>query len=312
MFSRPALLSLATLLFMTSAHAEDIGAQNTPEGPSNTGSQYLHQATGGTFELSPFTGVMSRKQSAKASQNKRESTLLPLGVMGEYGFSDLFSLSGRLAVGIGGTDAICPGTTCDDTVQSGLFDPIITANFRIPVGIAALRFGADISSSIGKRKLDKDGDSNLATGGTKFAPFFGAEFLLTNMIIGGRVSYDLFKSERETQDDTPPAGSYKESKRQETNAAIFYEYNFPKIVSLGAALNYKDSAATEIKSSGSKTELYDKSSTIGLEIYVPLRFTPRVTLIPRLASASTNYKSSSAGIKDDSMTELSVLARFAF
>jgi len=300
-------LLFVAFIFTSVAYAQD-------EAMPASGSEYLHQAAGRHFELSPGTGVQSTTAKYKNSTTKEaKRTLIPLTATAEYGFTDLFSLGLKVGVGVGATDLSCDSTTlCNDTVHSGMIDPTLSANFRIPVGAAALRFGADLSTSIGKYKIENDGDTNLASGGTKLTPYAGVEFLLADMVFGTRLSYDLYKGDREVEDQTTnPTSNYKYIDKRELNAAFFYEFNFPRIVSIGGALEYINSPTSKTESNGVKTSDKNAADIYALKAYVPLRFNPRVTLVPSLKVGVVDYKDTT-NIKSQALTELNVFARFTF
>lgn len=307
-------LLFTTLLFVTAAHAEDEGAQATSGGPANSvGSEYLHQAVGHTFELTPGVGVQTSKITIKNSPNKQDKTLIPLTVKAEYGFTDMFSLAAQLGVGIGAVDNTCTSPAiCDDTVAGGLLDPIISANMRIPVGIAALRFGADLSVSPSKHKIQADGDENLASGGTTFSPYVGAEILIGPSVFGGKISYDLYRGDRSVEDDAPPANTYKITDEKELDVNLFYEFNFPKIVAIGGALEFTDSPTSKTESGGVKTSNDDAATFTTVKVYVPLRFNTHVTLVPALSGGVVNYKASTSTVDEQTLSKFEVIARFTF
>ncbi len=305
-------LLLIASLFSLSARAEDPGSQNTHAGPSQSvGSEYLHQTTGGHFELTPALGIYASTIRYKNSSDKTQQSFLPITVKGEYGFSDLFSLSAKLGVGLGVVNNTCPNSTCDDTVLRGAMDPVLSANFRIPTGIMALRFGADLSTSLGNHKIESNGDTNVASGGTSLTPNFGMDFSLPNMVMGFQLKYDLYRGDRTNERPGRTPSETKDKKANRLGLAAFYEYNFPRIVSIGSALEYLNQAASETESTGVTTKNKDALDHFNLNVYVPLRFTPRVTLVPAVWLGATQRDSSST-VKDQTDFSMNVLARFTF
>ena len=279
-----------------------------------TGSEYLHQAPGGAFELSPGLMITTERLKGRGTVRNRTASQLMLMVEGEYGFNDMFSLGANLGVGVGATSIDnCPSnTTCNDTRQSGMRDAMVTFNGRVPFGLSAFRFGLDLSQSFGEAVIEKDGDSNLASGGTTLTPFVGFETTFGASLIGAKLGYDVYQSDRDYKNESPPATKFKVKDGQRLNAALFYEYTFPKIVSVGAALEYLDRADSKTSGNGTTSKNKDGASLTMLNVYVPLRFNPRVTLIPEISSGLSKYKTSNSSFKEHVVSQVAVNARFTF
>lgn len=275
---------------------------------STSRSEYLHQAAGGVFEVTPTIALKTAKVDYKdPSDNDSDSVEVPLTVKGEYGFSDLFSVGAILGVGAGVTNYDDCSSSCDDR-HRGLYDPVLTANFRIPLGVGAVRFGTDLSFSLGDHKIEADGDSNLASGGTVLTPYAGYEAILGSHGFGGKLRHQAVRTDRNYSVEQSSGGTnkYKIKDGEQTYLDLFYEYSFPKIVAIGTALEFTHSA--ESKSGSTKNN--DKYNAVDVNVYVPLRFNSKITLVPSLSFGSINNKSDT--IKRNTRSSMGVYARFAF
>jgi hypothetical protein len=96
------------------------------------------------------------------------------------------------------------------------------------------------------------------------------------------------------------------------DVTAFYEFNFPRIVSIGTALAYTNSPSSKTENAGVKTSNNNAADIYALQVYVPLRFTPRVTLVPSVSVGAVDYKAGSSTVKSQTLTSMAVYARFTF
>jgi len=307
-------LALATyLLFAPFAFAQEDSPSGTRPSAGYSNSEYMHQAPGGKFELTPGMLFESVRYEFKSNTNEPTIFRLPLFVKAEYGFSDMFSLSAVLAYAVGGTSYTECTTTCPDSKKSsGLMDPIVSANLRFPIGAGALRAGLDFSFSTEDSKTESDGDYNNASGGSTLAPYVGYEITFGRNILGGRLSHELVKSDRTHKDQRGTPSTEKISGGQDTFVNVFYEFNFPRIVSLGAAIEHQKSPTTKSSTNGGpKTSDKNELSITKFKFYVPLEFNERVTLVPALAVGPYRYKNATS-LESATYTSVGVYSRFTF
>lgn len=275
-----------------------------PSAPASSGdggnlsSEYLHQAPGGKFEVTPAIKFESLRIEYKNTPTDATVYQIPLTAKAEYGINDMFSLAATVGYGVGGTSFDdCPSNqTCKGTSARGLIDPTLSANLRVPVGMGALRAGLNFSFSLEDSKEEADGDDNFATGGSTLTPYVGYEMSVGSNVFGARVAYDAVKGDRTHKDesDTAPTSTDKISGGEDLSLAGFYEYHFPRIFTVAGALEFIDSDETKTSTNGgAKTEDNNSSKILRFRIYAPMKFNETVTLIPTVSSGAYKFENDS-------------------
>jgi hypothetical protein len=321
MFSRMFSIALLCSGFALghSALAQDAAAapQDVVSSGSN-GSEYMYQSGAGQFNVTP--AVLFNAVAVKYNENNTgikdftgKLTSIPVSVGGEYGISQMLAIGLNLSYYSSNSSFSCDSsvTNCPSSTHSrGLQDPSIDLKLRNSVGVGTLRYGVDFGFSLEKAKSDKDGNSNAASGGMTYSPFVGYELPLGPGFLGARATYSIFgdrklKDDNNTDDTTVTGGN-------SLDVTAFYEANVGKIT-YGGALSYFSSGSSDSKI-GSASSVDQKNAVSGFRghFYMPVHFTPTITLLPVAGLMVANYTSSGATADAAASVYLGVGGRFTF
>ena len=272
-------------------------------------SELYHQAAAGTFEITPGLALLSKKLKLRNTDLEINTVGIPVTVIGEYGVSSFFSIGLNLRYeGSFTSYTNCPnGFDCKSSGSYGLQDPQIDLKFKVPVGPGLLRFGAGASFAVEKSVQKSSGDSNMASGGNKVAPFLVYEIAFGPSILGAQVQYDAYIGDRKVNNS---GVDQTISKGAAFSTNIFYEFN-RRIVTFGAALGYGTQDREQTTANGTTTVNNVTPNLFGLKIYAPIHSTDRLTLLPTVTYAILTYPSSSSS-SVAAVTEIGGAARFAF
>ena len=281
-------------------------------------SQFQHQADKSVFEITPSFAFSSIKGSVRSgtvgtgiATTDYTTSGYGLAIMPEYGISDNFSVGMILAyenlknsysTSIGGL-VITPFSA--NTTTSGLEDPEVFMNARVPAGPGLFHFATKLSAALSHAKVDSSGNTNAASGGVTGTPQLGYEFHAGPSTIGLQAQYDIFQSDR-TLEDTGTGTASLSKGGQKFASALFYEFNFePSVV--GISFQYAHSASTtSISSAGISTTNDDATSIISGTLYGVAAVTQWLALLPEF-----NYgKINGTNLGNNSAWGLGLGARF--
>ena len=251
-------LSIATIaLLLASSIAQAQTPDAAPEaGSTAQGSEYLYQAPAKSWVVTPkiLNTVGTYKFKSSSSYDKASTVSTGVSVEGEYGIADFFSLAAEAGFSAGVIDYYCKDSValCTDATDRsrGLEDIRLAANFRLPMGKLALRFGADAYLSPGKRKIESDDDSNNFSGGQSVAPYLGLEVpVATSGFIGAKLQYEAVASKQKVTDDGATPKDYEVKPGKAFVATVFYEHRIAARFNVLHAANFFDPTA-DLRPSG--------------------------------------------------------------
>jgi hypothetical protein len=294
------------------AHAEDYTEPSmkpaTPSSPApdlSNGSQFLYQTEAHKYNVSPRIGIDSSATEYSQNNLKRYEVGFPVGVEGEWGINQMFSLGLDLTYSASARTYKCDTNCPENTHSSGLMDPTLKFKGRNAIAGGTIRYGADLSLSLEKSKISSSGNSNAASGGTTLAPWIGYEHELGPGFIGGKIQYDLYKGDRKVQNDTVAGATTVDPANDAANATstdsngqnvalnVFYEMKFKTKYTAGANVNYVYHAETRTSVNGASSRgTRDQGSATGLKLYGTIQFTERIALLPAIGFEAVRYSNS--------------------
>lgn len=295
----------------TFAHAD-------ADSSGSNGTEYMYQTPGDTFMVQPQIGlggiaVKYNDTNTGYKNLKATSAALPVGVAGEYGINQMLAIGLELIYSSNKTTFDCdsPLPCPKDKKASGLHDPAINIKLRNQIGAGTLRYGLRAAIALEKSKIDSDGNSNAASGGSSVTPFVGYELPLGPGFIGAQASYDLYKGDRKTKTD----GVTNETKTtggETLEVSAFYEANVG-IMTYGGALVF-DSRAESKDAVGSAAPKGNKNAYTAytLHFYTPAHLTPTITILPTVDLGGISYTSSGSSADSAGAFLISVAGRFTF
>lgn len=282
-------------------------------------SELMHQAEAGSFELTPLFGIANThiEYKTNAYVKSADQAGLFIGAQAEYGFSEALSLGLSLTYNdFRQTYAKKDNVSIDDAYRRGLSDPDVYLMGRTRAGDGWFRYGAHLTTTVEKSKWDGK-TANAASGGTTLAPFVGFETHAGPGIAGGKIAYDVYKSDRDYEDSSSnPTVTSKIKGGERLALTGFYEWTIAPIIDLGFSLQYLDWAQTKRETSGVTVTNDDRSSRLNLEVYAPLHLKNQITLVPFLGFGTFTKLPSQAGaiaeVDSARVFQTGVFARFVF
>jgi hypothetical protein len=258
---------------------------------SNGISEFHQHAMGGQREFTPevMYNTTNLKLTPAAGGTTTKGSGFGLGVEGEWGVAERMSVGAFLGYTMAEVDAA--GTKSD---VAGLNDIGLFARGSNVMGSGTLAYGVNGSFSIGNSETEANGDTNAQTGGMGLTPYVGYEMAAGPGVWGAQANYNWL-GER-----TDESGGVK-TKTEEGNTlglATFYEYAMGNDMSIGAALRYGMTGETKV----ANVAQGDKYTSMGLEVYAPMKGGDNLTLIPRLEWNSRDYDAAAV----DSYTDLTL------
>lgn len=273
---------------------------------ASEGSEYMHQAPAGKFEVTP--AVDYHDYTVKFSGGtKGDISGLAYGVKGEYGINDMFSAGIAISAS---NDKFKPDSGAS-TTASGLNNIDIYGLGKYDLGMGLLRYGLDFSISTSKSK--EDATTGVATntdlGMTMLTPFVGWEMGMGPGIFGLKFSYAFQLTDR-SYDNT--AGSKEKGINAESLSA-FYEWQADTTWSLGLSLAWNSV-------NGSKIDGVSKATGhagLFVDVYAPITLAQDILLIPNVGwgddgSLAPFATSGGASINTVQKWNVGVAARFTF
>jgi hypothetical protein len=295
---------------------------------ASNGSEYMHQAAAGKWEVSPMLEYHDWTLKYNSNGNifgfsKSEDTGMIYGVKGEYGINDMFSVGVNLAGESDtwkntGTD----GSTNNSTA-SGMNNIDIIGNGKYDLGGSTLRYGLDLSISMGSSKYDvssgaAQGSFGTNTGGMDLTPFIGWETAMGPGILGAKFSY-LFQLSKRNYNTTAGSVPLSEIPSSESgisaeSLAVFYEW-MQNSWSLGVSLAYNGvQGSSETFADGSSSKVDNGHAGLFVSVYAPITVADNITIIPNLGFGDNGEAlvAENGGVNTWNGWDLSVAARFAF
>lgn len=312
------MIKLSGFLMLFSLITGAMFAHADAEGSGSNGTEYMYQTPGDTFMVQPQIGmgalVTKFNDTNSGYKNLKSTTAsFPVGVSGEYGINQMLAIGLDLIYSSAKRTYDCdsPLPCPKDKKISGLEDPAINIKLRNQIGAGTLRYGLQANIGIEKSKVDKDGNTNAASGGSSVTPFVGYELPLGPGFIGARASYELYKGDRKTKFD----GESDETKTtggQLVEVSAFYEANVG-IMTYGGALVF-DSKAESKSADGSEAATGNKDAytQYTVHFYTPAHLTPTITILPTLDLGGISYTSSDSVADSAGLVLISVAGRFTF
>jgi len=237
---------------------------------SSEGSEYMHQAPAGKWEVTP--AIDYHDYTAKVSSGaKTDVSGLSYGVKGEYGINDMFSAGIALSAS---NDKWKPDSGSSQNA-SGLNNIDIYGLGKYDLGMGLLRYGLDFSISTSKVKIDSTSSlpSNTDNGASWLTPFIGWEMAMGPGIFGAKFSYAFQLTDRSYDNSSKEKGINAES------LSAFYEWQADQAWSLGLSLAWNSV-------NGSKDETGAKTSMghagLFVDLYAPITIAQDILLIPNV------------------------------
>lgn len=267
---------------------------------------FFHQAKGQSIEISPTLLSVDHSYKIKGSSTTLKMNGLLTNIKGEYGISENYSTG--LILGYGNYEMTYPGAPNQNS--SGLGDPELFFYGNNGIGNGTLRYGASLFLPLEKSKVEGN-NSNIAMGGTKLQPYVGYDVALGSFLLGGKGSYDLLQTERETEinysDGTKT--TLKGTGGETLTMTVFGEMPLTS-AQLGLAVGYSSTARTKTKTATTTTENANARTAYGAAVYGTLLM-GNARLTPRLSYETATWEQNST-IENHNVTSLSLLANLIF
>jgi hypothetical protein len=270
-------LTVLAAVLMTSGYAFAEETAGTTSGES--GSEFFYQTGAGKMDLTPrleYTSMTTKGTTAAVVPIKTETNGSTLGLNYGYGINEMFAVDADLEY-VTEKNKTTVGGVATSADRSGLAD--IGVNFRGTqggMGAGTLRYGLESLFSLGDKETKANGDTTANSGGHTFAPYVGYEMGMGTGIFGGKLAYEVFKTEASDKDDAGVTTKTEGGNKMSLGA--FYEMMMD-MMRFGGALTYNSYAKTKTKVLGATTTT-DGYNTLGLKLYAPYYLTPEMAILP--------------------------------
>jgi hypothetical protein len=143
-------------------------------------------------------------------------------------------------------------------------------------------------------------------------PFVAYEMPLGPGIIGARAEYEFWFTNRKQVNSISTPTDSTETGGQTFSLTAFYEANIGKFT-YGGAVTYTSAAESKSTPSGGiATGNKDSTTGTGVQFYIPIHFTPTLTLLPVVGLSGNTYTASGAALDSSALLYIGTGARFIF
>ena len=240
-------------------------------------SEFFYQAAPGVQVVTPeFNYIAITVETNNAgTPTKTEVKRTGVRVAYDYGINQMFSVGAALEYSTSKDEGNTP-----TTIEAGLND--IEVNFKgtYAMGPGNLRFGSELSYSLGDRKIEANGNSNAYTGGHILTPYLGYDMNLGKGVAGTKLARQMNLGKQKV-DNNGVTTEYEGD--EETQFDLFYEQGINADWNAGGALSYVQKADT--KSNGTSTE--NINPTYLVRLYAPVKW-GNAEVLPELRYSFTS------------------------
>lgn len=274
---------------------------------ANEGSEYMHQAPAGKWEVTPQVDYHDYTLKHTTGSNT-DAAGVYYGAAGEYGINDMFSVGAKITAN---NEKWKQDNTTSNT--SGLRNIDIYGLGKNDIGMGLIRYGLNLAVSTAKAKLDGNGfPTNNDSGATWLTPFVGWEMAMGPGIFGAKFSYTFQLTDRKYDDGSGAID--KETGVNSEKLAVFYEWQADTTWSLGVSLAWNSVNGSKTTTpAGASSNADTGHAGPFVDVYAPITIAQDILLIPNVGWGDDgNVISFGRGLKTVQMWDVGVAARFTF